>query len=144
MNNFSFKKRWSHHVILLFVCTLSLFIFVNSTYAAIAPDANRTFTHPAEDNQTKNLTLTPDTYTFRTDADPNGGHYVQWYDTYSGTDNCLEEEYLYYYDDHDFSFSSSGNYWVRAEIYDSNWNWQAAYRWYVTIVEPDIEEEVAQ
>ena len=138
MSNYSFNKRWSNHFILLFIFTLSLFISVNCAHAAIAPDANRTFTHPAEDNQTKNLTLTPDTYTFRTDADPNGGHYVQWYNTYSGTVNCLEEEYLYYYDDHDFSFSSSGSYWVRAEIYDSNWNWQAAYRWYVTVGNPDL------
>jgi len=104
------------------------------SYAAIASDADRTFLHPDEDdNQTKNLTLATGTYTFTTDADPNGHHVVYWYNTYSGTSNCLESEHLYWYDDHDFSFTTDGNYWVRAEIYESKGNWEAAYRWYVTV-----------
>ena len=108
--------------------------FASQAIAAISPDADRTFSHPSEDNQTKNLTLTAGTYTFRTDANPNGNHWVQWYNTYSGSTNPLEEEHLYYYDDHDFSITSSG--WVRAEIYDNNWNWQASYRWYITVNRP--------
>jgi hypothetical protein len=32
--------------------------FMPSAFGAVAPDADRTFLHPAENNQTKNLTLT--------------------------------------------------------------------------------------
>ncbi len=112
---------------------------------AVAPDANRTFTHPAEDNELKYLTLEAGSYTFRTDADPNGYYWVEWYTSYSGG-SPVETEHLYYYDDRDFSFNStSTTYWVRAELYASdfwgNWNgWVASYRWNVTayIPKPDL------
>jgi len=106
--------------------------------AAVAPDADRTFSHPSEDNQTKYLTLAPDTYTFRTDANPNGYHWVEWYDTYSGG-SPVATAHFYYYDDTNFNLATSG--WVRAEVYKSdfwgNWlGWEAAYRWYVTVIQP--------
>lgn len=112
--------------------------------AAVAPDADRTFSHPSEDNQTKYLTLAPDTYTFRTDANPNGYHWVEWYDTYSGG-SPVATAHLYYYDDTNFNLATSG--WVRAEVYKSdfwgNWlGWEAAYRWYVTVTVPKPDLEV--
>ncbi|HUU85061.1 MAG TPA: fibronectin type III domain-containing protein, partial [Phycisphaerae bacterium] len=108
-----------------------------ASVAAVAPDADRTFTHPAENNGTKYLTLAANTYTFEIDADPNGSHNYEWYNTYSGTGGLQESGWLYYYDDHNFTFSAGNSYWVRAEIYDNNWNWQAAYRWYVTCPQPN-------
>ena len=122
-----------------------LFVFVVSATCLIAtpsavadtPDADRTFLHPSEDNQTKNLTLTSGTYTFRTDAEPDGYHWVEWYDTYSGGSPVVTA-HLYFYDDTNFTLTTTG--WVRAEIYKSNiWGdwlgWEAAYRWYVTVPE---------
>ncbi len=112
--------------------------------AAVAPDADRTYVHPSEDGggsgADKNLTLTADTYTFRTDANPNGYHIVDWYTTYSGG-SPVRSQHLYFYEDTDFSFATSGNYWVRAEIYGSNiigskGAWEASYRWYVTVQPP--------
>jgi hypothetical protein len=109
--------------------------------AAIAPDAARTFTHPAEDgsgDNVHNITLTgTGTYTFEVDADPNGYHRVDWYTTYSGG-SPKETAYLYYYDDSDFTFSTGGTYSVRAEVYRSDlWNstfeWEAVYRWNVNV-----------
>jgi len=112
----------------------------NSLYEVAAVPPERTFTHPAEDGSGDNIhdiTLGPGTYTFRVDPDPNGHHFVDWYDTYS-RGAPVESEHLYYYDDHTFTFRSQGPYWVRAELYRSNWlgqklNWEAVYRWRVTI-----------
>ncbi len=33
--------------------------------------------------------------------------------------------------------------WVRAEIYDNDWNWEASYRWYVTVPQPDTTDPSA-
>ncbi|HSW00004.1 MAG TPA: choice-of-anchor D domain-containing protein, partial [Sedimentisphaerales bacterium] len=105
--------------------------------AAIAADDDRTFVHPSEDNsETKNLTLPANTYTFCIDANPDKAHKYQWYDTYSDNSEPVEQGALTYYDNHDFTFSGGSTYWVRAEVYDSGWNWEAAYRWYVTAYTP--------
>lgn len=109
------------------------------TVAAVSPDAARTYVHTSEDNQTKNLTLTAGTYTFRTDIEPeHGWHIVEWYNTYSGGSPVATAD-LYYYDDTNFNLTTSG--WVRAELYDRTiWgnkgNWEASYRWYVTVTVP--------
>lgn len=102
--------------------------------------ADRTFIHPAEDNRTEYLTLSSGSYTFTVDANPNGYHWVQWYNTYSGG-SPVAEAHLYYYDNESFSFSAGNTYWVRAEVYKSdfwgNWlGWEAAYRWNVTCASP--------
>lgn len=117
---------------LTFAIFLSSVPFVS---AAVAPDADRTFTHPSENNRTNVLTLTPGVYTFRTDAEPNAYRVVDWYNTYSGG-TPVATAYLYYYDDQDFNITASG--WVRAEIYRSDffnnrYEWLAAYRWNVTV-----------
>jgi hypothetical protein len=108
--------------------------------AAVSPDAARTFSHPAEDNQTMNLSLPAGEYTFEVDADPNGYHWVEWYRTYSaGTP--VATDYLFWYQDRDFNISNDG--WVRAEVYKSDalgrWlGWEAAYRWKIAIAKPDL------
>ncbi len=128
----------SRKYLLAFVVSVSLLTAAPSVFIATAQDADRTFSHPAEDNQTKNLTLAPGTYTFQTDADPNGYHRVDWYNTYSGGTR-VGYAYLYYYDNIDFNIVGSG--WIRAEIYKSDiFNgdgaWEASYRWNVTVQLP--------
>jgi hypothetical protein len=107
--------------------------------------AEQTFTHPAEDGSGDNihdLTLaTTGTYTFQVDAEPDDYHRVDWYTTkYGGTPKTTA--YLTYYDNENFTFSSYGNYWVRAEVYKSDFlnnpdgDWEAVYRWNITVPEP--------
>jgi len=117
--------------------SFALLVFI-ICLSAIPAHADRTFSHPSEDNQTENITLAPGSHTFTTDADPNGYHWVEWYDTYSGG-GLVAQEHLYYYDDQSFNLTTSG--WVRAEIYQSNiWQdwlgWEASYRWNVTVEVP--------
>ena len=138
------NKRSLFSFSIVFILSIFSFFDEANVFAAVAPDSNRTFTHPSEDNQQKNLTLTTGTYTFRTDADPNGYHIVDWYTTYSGG-TPVASQHLYFFEDKNFTFSSSGNYWVRAEVYKSSitgskGSWEAAYRWYVTVQEPFIPE----
>lgn len=140
-DSISFRNSSFWLIALAVVATISA--FPSSAFAAVSPDADRTFLHPAENGNgssaDKYLTLTPNTYTFRTDAEPDSHHVVDWYTTFSGG-SPVESEHFYYYDDHDFTFSA-GNYWVRAEVYASNLvgtkgAWEAVYRWYVTIEQP--------
>ena len=107
---------------------------------AVAPDADRTFTHPAENgsgDNVHNLTLNPDTYTFRVDPEPDGYHWVYWYSSYSGTGGLLRSEWLNWRDDIDRTFTP-GTYTLRAELYSCDFwgdkqSWEAVYRWSVTV-----------
>src|ERR1041384_561510 len=110
-------------------CTLGfavgVMVFV-LTCVANAQDADRTYTHPAEANQTKNLTFGPGSYDFRTDPEPNTYLYVEWFNTYSGTAGLIDSAYLYFYDDTTVNIISNG--WVRAEVYRSDF-WNNKYEW---------------
>lgn len=64
---------------------------------------------------------------------------TEWYLTYSGgspveTDSGISNP------QYTKSFPSPGTQWIRAEVYDSGWNWEEAHRWEVTVAEskPDL------
>lgn len=78
------------------------------------------------------------THTFEVDNCPTGYH-VEWYITYSGGSPVDSDTVIAPFDpDFDRSFSSPGTAWVRAEVYDSDWNWEEAHRWEVTVGAPDL------
>ena len=137
------KSERRRHICFLIFLVIATFVNVTQpVFAAVAPDADRIFLHPAEDNQRKYLTLSIGTYTFQVNAEPDGHHFVDWYITENGCCDYEKEQYFFWYQNNDFTFSASGNYWVRAEIYRASsvmhnkLEWQASYRWNVTIVPP--------
>ncbi len=87
-------------------------------------------------SDSKNITVVMGTHHFQVNGIARYKN-TQWYLTYSGGSPVQTENSGFWAIDPDYShtFASGTTMWIRAEVYDDNWNWEEAHRWYVTVAD---------
>lgn len=91
-----------------------------------------------------NVTVETGSHTFEVDTPALITKNTEWYVTYSGGSPVETDSSAVSNPQYTQVFSSPGTYWVRAEIYDSGWNWEEVHRWEVTVEEPDLPDLIVE
>jgi hypothetical protein len=102
-----------------------------------------TFVETYGGSTTRTVQVAPGTHTFVVDTPILITKNTEWYLTYSGGSPVETDSSAISDPQYTRSFTP-GTYWVRAEVYDSSWNWEEAHRWQVVVSEPPPPDFIVQ